>query len=497
MTLAERLSEFVRAAFTGLWVQSFEHDDATAEIARLCRQQRWTLANWDIDRGLAFAGRSEESGSVVNAADPLAAIRSLGALANPDGTSLLVLRNFHRFLNNIEVVQALNSAIAAGKTGRTFIVVLSPTIQIPVELERHFVIIEHDLPGRDQLEQIARGVATEPGELPEGDALTAVLDAAAGLTRVEAENALSLSLVRHNRVTPDVLWELKAQTLKKSGLLTLHRGGETFADLGGLEALKSLCTRALRPGRRTDVRARGVLLLGPPGSGKSACEKALGNETGRPTLLLDVGSLMGSLVGQSEKRTRQALKIADVMAPCVIMIDELEKALSGVGSTGDSGVSSRMFGTLLTYLSDHESDVFIVASANDISKLPPEFARAERFDGVFFLDLPGPREREVIWQMYVRKFGLDPAQRRPQDREWTGAEIRSCCRLAALLDLPLIEAATNIVPVAITAGEAVERWRDWAGGRCLSAERPGIYSRDGNGMARSGRSVHRSNPQDN
>ena len=126
-----------------------------------------------------------------------------------------------------------------------------------------------------------------------------------------------------------------------------------------------------------------------------------------------------------------------------------------------------MFGTLLTYLSDHESDVFVVASANDISKLPPELCAAERFDGVFFLDLPGQREREQIWSMYVRKFGLDPAQRRPEDREWTGAEIRSCCRLAALLDVPLAEAATNIVPVAITAGEAVEKLRQWAsGGAC-------------------------------
>ena len=224
MTLAERLSEFVRAAFTGLWVQSFEHDDAIAEIARLCRQQRWALATWDIDRGLNVQGRDADSSTAVSASDPLAAIRSLGAMANPDGTSLLVLRNFNRFLNNIEVVQALDSAIAAGKTGRTFVVVLSAVVNIPVELERQFVVIEHDLPGRDQLEGIARGIATEPGELPEGDGLTAVLDAAAGLTRVEAENALSLSLVRHNRVTPDVLWELKAQTLKKSGLLTLLPG---------------------------------------------------------------------------------------------------------------------------------------------------------------------------------------------------------------------------------------------------------------------------------
>jgi SpoVK/Ycf46/Vps4 family AAA+-type ATPase len=191
------------------------------------------------------------------------------------------------------------------------------------------------------------------------------------------------------------------------------------------------------------------------------------------------------------------LRIADAMAPCIIMIDELEKALSGVGSTGDSGVSSRLFGTLLTYLSDHESDVFVVASANDISKLPPELARAERFDGVFFLDLPGSRERETIWDIYIRKFGLDPAQRRPQDRDWTGAEIRSCCRLSALLEIPLSEAGTNIVPVAITAGESVERLRNWAAGRCLSADRPGIYSRVAASPGKAGRSVHRGDPSTN
>ena len=197
------------------------------------------------------------------------------------------------------------------------------------------------------------------------------------------------------------------------------------------------------------------------------------------------------------ERTRQALRIADAMAPCVILVDELEKALSGVGGTGDSGVSTRMFGTLLTYLSDHESDVFVVASANDISKLPPELSRAERFDGVFFLDLPGAEQREVIWAMYLRKFGLDPDQRRPPSNEWTGAEIRSCCRLAALLDVPLLEAATNIVPVAATAGETVEKLRQWASGRCLSADRPGIYSREVNGMPRAGRSVHRGDPNVN
>ena len=380
MTLAERLSELVRAAFSGIYVRSAEHDDAIAEIAGLCRANHWTLATWDVDRGLAIAGHAADApGGLTAAADPLAALRALGALATPDGTALLVLRNFHRFLGSAEVAQALDTRVVAGRRDRTFVVILAPAVQLPPELEKLFVVVDHDLPGREQLEAIARGVATEPGELPGGDGLAAVLDAAAGLTRMEAENAFSLALVRHGRLAPDVLWELKGQALVKSGLLTLHRGGETFADLGGLDALKSFCTRALRPGRPAGVRARGVLLLGPPGSGKSALCKALGNETGRPTLILDVGALMGSLVGSTEANVRRALGLIDAMAPCVVMVDEVEKALAGAaGGQGDSGVSARLFGSLLTWMNDHESDAFVVCTANDVSRLPPEFSRAGR-----------------------------------------------------------------------------------------------------------------------
>jgi hypothetical protein len=352
---------------------------------------------------------------------------------------------------------------------------------MPVELEKLFVVVEHDLPGRAQLEEIARGIATEDGELPAGDELARVLDAAAGLTRYEAEGAYSLSLVREGRITPATIWELKTQTLKKSGLLSIHRGGETFADLGGLDALKSFCTRAIRRQGATDPlrRPRGVLLLSPPGCGKSAFAKSLGKETGRPTLILDVGALMGSLVGQTEANIRQALKIVDAMAPAVLMIDEVEKALSGVASSGmtDSGVSARLFGTFLTWLSDHESDVFVVTTSNDITKLPPEFSRAERFDAVFFLDLPGAAQKGQIWNIWLSRFGLEENQPRPKTDQWTGAEIRACCRLAALLDVPLLEAARNIVPVAVTAAESVERLRTWAAGRCLDADVPGVYSR--------------------
>jgi len=223
--------------------------------------------------------------------------------------------------------------------------------------------------------------------MPKGEELQRLLDAAAGLTRYEAEGAFSLSLVRESKLTPQAVWELKTGMLKKSGLLTLHRGTECFADLGGLDSLKSFCARAISASRRTGAaRARGVLLLSPPGCGKSQFAKALGNEMGRPTLVMDIGALMGSLVGATEQNVRQAFRIVDAMSPAVLFLDECEKALSGASGHGDSGVSARLFGSLLTYLSDHTSDVFVVMTANQIDKLPPELSRAERFDGVYFID---------------------------------------------------------------------------------------------------------------
>ena len=483
MTLATRLLEYISACFTGLWIQSHEHDDALTEIAQVCRDQEWRLAVWDVERGLHLPGQPGGQAGDAGGNDPLAAIRSLSALATPDSSAILVLVNFHRYLNSAEIVQALAQQITVGKQQRCFVVVLSPVVTIPIEVEKLFVVLEHDLPARQQLHEIARGIATEDGDLPEGSELDMLLDAAAGLTRYEAESAFSLSLVRHGRIVPDAVWDLKCQTLKKSGLMQLYRGTEDFSGLGGLAALKAFTKRAmLQPSRSNPLkRPRGVLLLSPPGCGKSQFCKCLGRETGRPVLILDVGTLMGSLVGQTEERTRQALQIVDAMAPCVLMIDEVEKAFSGVGSSGqtDSGVSSRMFGSFLSWLNDHDSDVFVVCTANDVAKLPPEFGRAERFDAIFFLDFPGRDQKQAIWRIYLDLFEIDRDQKLPPDDNYTGAEIRACARLAALLDVPLVQAAQNVVPVAVTAAESVERLRTWASGRCLDADRGGIYQGNG------------------
>ena len=488
MSMIERIAELIRACFTGLWVESAEPAEVLRDLSHLAQDQRYRLLYWDLDQGLQG---DIEASEAAEAADPLSALRILRRYGSPSGATLLVLQNFHRFLSSPEVIQALVTAVQQGKLERTFVVILSPVVQIPVELEKLFTVVTHPRPTRDQLAEIARGIATEEDELPTGRDWDGLLDAAAGLTRHEAENAFSLSLVRGGRLTPQAVWELKTAAITQSRLLNLHRGTAGFEQLGGLESLKAFCRRSLlRSAANGAVRAKGVLLLGVPGVGKSAFCKALGNETGRPTLTLDIGALMGSLVGQTEANIREALAIADAMAPCILFVDEVEKALSGAtGGPQDSGVSSRLFGTLLTWMNDHTSDVFLIATCNDVSKLPPEFTRAERFDGVFFLDLPSQAQRAAIWQIHLDQFALEAEQPRPDDSRWTGAEIRACCRLAALLDVPLTEAAQHVVPVAITASESVDRLRSWADGRCLSVDRPGVYRRSPTGRRRSRRSV--------
>jgi len=475
MSLVTQLTDYINAAFTGLWVQTFEPDEAERELMELARRSNWTLAVWDLARHLRIPVGAP--GVVPEAAGPIDVLRLLPTLA-PDQdsgvtTTLLVLPHFHRFLGNVEVIQTLHAALTGGKQQRLFLVILAPTVQIPVELEKQFLITEHELPDRQQLATIARDLA--PEQQPSGAAWESLLDAASGLTRYEAEGAFALSLARHDALRPETIWELKAQSLRKQNLLTLHRGTQDFTSLGGLTALKTFCRQALQPGR--SVKARGTLLLSPPGCGKSAFCRALGTEVGRPVLTLDLGGLLGGVVGETERNIRQALRVADAMSPAILFVDELEKGLAGVGGQGDSGVSTRLFGTLLSWLADHESDVFFIGTANDIRQLPPEFTRAERLDAVFYLDLPGRAERQVIWSLYRRLYDIPASQPIPPDADWTGAEIRSCCRLSALLEVPLAEAARHVVPVARTAAEALESLRQWASGRCLSADQPGIYVR--------------------
>ena len=466
--LQTTISEYVRAGFPGLWIQSHEHEDAISEIAAVAQENNWTLETWspsDENRKLPDVIRQH-------------------AQTQADSRGLLILRNPHRLIDTPYTVQVLAESLWAGKSAARHIIILCPNPgPIPPECEKLITVIRHALPDADTLTTIAGELATEPGELPDDrDDRRAIARQASGLTRTQAEDAFSLSLVRNRRIDPAVISDLKADALAQGGLLTLYRGGERFANLGGLAALKNHAQELIRPYSRARIRGRGLLLVGVPGTGKSHFAKALGVESGRPVLNFDCGRLTSKYVGETEERTRQALEIADAMAPAVLFVDEIEKALAGAasGNTGDSGVGQRQLGALLTWLQDHVSDVFVIATSNDVTKLPPALYRSGRIDAVYFLDSPSRAEKDAIWPIY-QTDGLEGFAR-PDDTHWSGCEIRACCddALRALENGsadPIRAVAGRIRPNVLKDPSDIERQRQWAMANALSAETGQGYTR--------------------
>jgi hypothetical protein len=323
------------------------------------------------------------------------------------------------------------------------------------------------------LKALALGLVEE-GEVDE-TTLNSVVEAASGLGIGEAESAFALSLVRHGKLKADAVFSVKASSLKKAGPLTLLSVSEEdrFDHLGGFDGLRDYSLRALSSSK---VKAKGVLVSGVPGCGKSSFAKCLGTATGRPVLNLDVAGLYGSLVGETERALREALKRIDAVGKSILLIDEAERALAGHASQGDSGVSTRVMGSLLTWLSDRKNDAFVIMTANEIKGLPAPLTRAERLDSIWFVDYPDADTREGIWRIYINQYGLDEKQPRPsQDKPITGAEIKSTCRIAALLGVSLVEAARFVVPVSSTSSEPIDALRTWAKGRALCVSKGGLF----------------------
>ena len=482
MTLAERLSEYVRAAFSGLYVRSFEHDDAIAEIARLCRDQGWSLATWDVDRGLAL-GRYAWWPAVPGAADPLAAIRALPALATPEGTAILVLRNFHKFLGSPEVIQALDTQLAAGKQARTFVVILAPVVQVPVELEKQFV----DRRARPAGARSARG--RSPGawppsraNCPMGTGLAAVLDAAAGLTRVGGRERL-----QPGAGPPRAAGSRSA----------LGDQGRDAQEVGAVDA-PPRSRHVRRPGWAGGAQV--VLHAGAPVGTAGGCSRqggapARATRLGQERLQQGPGRRDGSadldprhggaarLAGGPERGEHAARRLRHGRRDDALRRHD-RRGGEGPGrlvrrGSGDSGVSARLFGTLLTWLNDRTSDVRSwSARQRHREAAAGVWPQWKRLTPRFSSTCPVRGRRRRSGGCTARSTRSIPAQHQPEDRDWTPAEVKACCRLAALLDVSAGRGRRRTsCPVAATASEAIERLRTWAAGRCLAADRPGLYTR--------------------
>ena len=479
-TLAQ-LPELVDAGFSFLWVRTSEPEEAERAVAALAAaaDPPWQVHAWDCERGLRSPSRPDAAAAA--APTPVDAVRAWRPLPRqtPKTPAVLLLHNLDRFVDNALVAQLLLNQAIDGRRAHQVVVAVAPVVRLPAALEPVATVVELPRPDAAERQKIAHELLTDQADAPAAGEVERAAAAAAGLTRIEAENAYTLSLVRHGRLSPATVFELKAQALEKSAALRLAPPAGGFAGLVGLEALKSFALRSLAATATADRdRGRGVLLLGPPGVGKSQWCKALGAEANRPVLSFDVGAVMSKYVGESEANLRAALEVADAMAPCVLFVDEVEKAVaggSGGDGGGDSGVARRLFGALLTWMNDHTSDVYTVLTANDVRALPPEFARSGRIDATWFIDLPDRAQREAIWEHYGKRYDL--AEPDADDADWTGAEIEACCRIAKLIGCPPDEAAQYVVPVAQADRARIDALRDWAHGRCLAADKPGRYRR--------------------
>jgi hypothetical protein len=501
MTIVEELEDLVRARYPLLYIVSTEEARVEAVLAALAQRREKQVFEWSCTTGLIPLGASLQSQKQRHAPsrDPLAA---LDQVIDHVGPALFVFKDLHPFLTRQHpaVTRRLKECARHLKESLKTLVLLSPLLELPAEIEKEVTVLPFPLPTRADLaallERISREVQPRQQVSVELDEAgrERLLQSALGLTLGEAENVFARMLVRHRRLGPEQVAEVlaeKRQIIRKNGLLEYCASDESFATVGGLAGLKEWLAKrgaAFTPAAQAYglPAPRGLLLLGVQGCGKSLSAKAAANLWQVPLLRFDMGRMFGSLVGSSEENVRRAIAVAESVAPAVLWVDEIDKAFAGThGSTfSDAGTTARVFGTFVTWLSEKTAPVFVVATANEIAQLPPELLRKGRFDEIFFVDLPGAVERAEILGIHLAKRGRDPEQ---FDRvtlgrlgeEFSGAELEQAV-ISALFDSfslgeelqtgHLRKALQETVPLARTMAEAIRRSREWAAGRARPAQ---------------------------
>jgi ATP-dependent 26S proteasome regulatory subunit len=416
-------------------------------------------------------------------------LQAVGRLTEP---ALVVLKDFHPYLSDPAVVRSLRELAHALKSTYTTVILLSPTLTIPPELEKEISVLDVPLPTARDLLALLKEIVTVVRRTNRAQVnLTAaeaeqLIQAALGLTLSEAENAFAKAIARNGKLDKDdiaLVLDEKRQVIRKAGLLEYYPTDEKLGNVGGLESLKGWLSRRTaafgEPARRFGLpQPKGLLLLGVQGCGKSLTAKAIAATWKLPLLRLDMGRIFSGLVGSSEENLRRAIRVAEGVAPAVLWVDEIEKALSGVASSGqsDGGVTARVFGSLLTWLQEKTAPVFVVATANRIDLLPPELLRKGRFDEIFFIDLPTAEERREIFGIHVARRGraaggYDLERLASLAVGYSGAEIEQAV-VAGLYDafaeqrelsqVHIEKAIRESVPLAATMREEIGRVREWA-----------------------------------
>ncbi len=460
-------------------------------LLQFAMQRGLALHEWSATRGLRRGGIVATFDNGANLTDPEEMLKHVAAA---EGPALYALCDIHPFLSDSpRIIRHLKDiALEYDRLGNT-VVLVSHALKVPPELGRLTASFKLRLPSDEELLAMVRSQAQAWGKINAGKKVktdTATLDKLIANLR-GVTHADAMVLIRHAVFADGVIGEsdipeinrLKFDLLDSEGVLHYEHDTESFANVAGLDNLRSwlkLREDAFLRSRDTD-RPRGMLLLGVQGSGKSLAAKAVAGMFGVPLLRLDFGALYNKYHGETERNLRNSLKQAELMAPCVLWMDEIEKGIA----TGDSdnATSKRVLATLLTWMAENKQPVFLVATANDIAQLPPELMRKGRIDEVFFVDLPDLATRKDIFRIHLRKRSLDvdafdlDALAAVSDG-YTGAEIeeavvsaRYLCaaKESAIATLDVIDAINRTYPLSVLRADAIDSLRAWAKGRTVPA----------------------------
>lgn len=490
--MSGKIINHIRAGYPGLYLVSPEEQRVEAELKAIAREIGFKLYAWSTSLGLI----DTEKGSTRQANDPMEALLAIQEL--PEKV-LVLLKDFHLFLSgdpNPVLLRQLKDSLQEAKSRNKPLIILGCRLCLPPELEREITVVEFNLPGKVELGRVLDGII-ESAQLPALDEQERenALEAASGLTTIEAENAYALSVVEAKAIVPAIIAREKAEAVKKNGLLEIIETRESLESIGGLDVLKTWLLKRRNAFSKRAIEyglpmPKGLLVIGIPGTGKSLTSKATAKVFGVPLLKLDAGRIFAGLVGQSEANLRQVIQTAEAIAPCCLWIDEIEKGMSGSKSSGntDGGTSARVFGSFISWMQEKNSPVFIVATANAVAELPPEMLRKGRWDELFFVDLPNQQEREAIWQIQIAKYGRDPKdfdtlQLARATGGLTGAEIENAFVEALYAgfemgkeptDLAIAEMLNEVVPLSKLMAEQISHLRNWAKGRARPATSTGI-----------------------
>ncbi|CAD5948926.1 putative AAA domain-containing protein ycf46 [Planktothrix tepida] len=494
----EELKLLLRSRYAIIYIPTLEEERVETAIKQAAKEQgNRAVYVWDFVDGYQEGNPNDLGAGKRN---PLQALEFIEKL--PEAMpAIFVLRDFHRFLEDISVSRKLRNLARNLKSQPKNLIIISPQVSIPSDLSEVLTVLEFPLPNKTEIKTEVERLLMATGHPIEPRLLDEMVRSFQGLSLERIRRILAKAIATHGELQADdleLILEEKRQTIRQTQILDFYAAQENISDIGGLDNLKDWL---LRRGGAFSERARqyglpyprGLLLVGIQGTGKSLTAKAIAHHWHLPLLRLDVGRLFAGLVGESESRTRQMIQLAEALAPCVLWIDEIDKAFSGVDGKGDSGTTNRVFGTFITWLAEKTSPVFVVATANNIQSLPAELLRKGRFDEIFFVGLPYQEERKAIFEVHLSKLRPQSIKNYDIERlayetpDFSGAEIEQTLIEAMHIGFSqnrdfttddILEAASQIVPLARTAKEQIQFLQDWAAaGKARLASRQSSLNR--------------------